>query len=80
MLKYFAIISCALYLLEHASWSCKNLEPSRDVDLEAFLRWVEGGDLAKVEREIEVARRDYRRRTEMNWKLVYGSADISAKL
>ncbi|KAI0746928.1 acyl-CoA dehydrogenase NM domain-like protein [Daedaleopsis nitida] len=81
VLNYFAIISCALYLLEHATWAYAGNEPSREADIEAFRRWVEEGDLTKVEGEIASARGDFRARAEMNLKLVYGTGEhVHAKL
>ncbi|RPD55029.1 hypothetical protein L227DRAFT_588665 [Lentinus tigrinus ALCF2SS1-6] len=80
VLNYFAIVSCALYLLEHASWSHTSCKPTRAVDAEAFRRWVEGGDLAKAEGEVEFARADFRARAEMNFRLAFGAREVSAKL
>ncbi|RPD69725.1 acyl-CoA dehydrogenase NM domain-like protein [Lentinus tigrinus ALCF2SS1-7] len=80
VLNYFAIVSCALYLLEHASWSHTSCKPTRAVDAEAFRRWVEGGDLAKAEGEVEFARADFRARAEMNFRLAFGASEVSAKL
>ncbi|KAI0711802.1 acyl-CoA dehydrogenase NM domain-like protein [Cerioporus squamosus] len=48
VLNYFAILSCALYLLEHARWSCVNHKSTYEVDAGAFRRWIEGGELTKV--------------------------------
>ena len=81
VLNYFALVSCALYLLEHASWACAAHEPTQEVDIEAVRRWVEEGDLAKVQRAIELVRADDGRRARLNVGLVYGSSvDLSAKL
>ena len=80
MLNYFAIVSCALYLLEHAVWAHSNHKATSEVDVEAFCRWVEGGDLSKVEREIESVRAGHTERAEINLKLVYGLGEMSAKL
>ncbi|KAF7789270.1 hypothetical protein EIP86_000211 [Pleurotus ostreatoroseus] len=81
VLNYFAIVSSALYLLEHASWACTTKEPTQEVDIEAVRRWVEEGELAKVEREIELVRADDGRRVGLNTGLVYGPhANFSAKL
>jgi hypothetical protein len=80
LLNHFAIVTSALYLLEHASWSYATHEPTRDVDVEAVRRWIEEGDLAKVEREIELVRGDKGNRAGLNTGLVYGAGGISAKL
>ena len=80
MLNYFAIISCALYLLEHAVWAHATRKATSEVDVEAFCRWVEGGDLSKVEGEIESVRAGHTERAEINLKLVYGLGEMSAKL
>ncbi|RDX54655.1 acyl-CoA dehydrogenase NM domain-like protein [Lentinus brumalis] len=80
LLDYFAIISCALYLLEHATWSCRNNEATREVDVEAFRRWMERGDLAKAEGDIRALRGDSSRRVQMNSQLVFGSNAAVAKL
>ena len=58
MLNHFAVTSCALYLLEHATWSYQSKEPTYEVDTEAFRRWVERGDLARAERDINVVRNE----------------------
>ncbi|KAJ3526497.1 hypothetical protein NM688_g8255 [Phlebia brevispora] len=80
VLNHFALVSSALYLLEHASWAYANHEPTRDIDVEAVRRWVEEGDLAKVEREIALVRADGGHRLGLNTGLVYGAKDVSAKL
>ncbi|TFK89917.1 acyl-CoA dehydrogenase NM domain-like protein [Polyporus arcularius HHB13444] len=80
LLDYFAIISCALYLLEHATWSCRNCEATREVDVEAFRRWMERGDLAKAEGSIRALRGDSSRRVQMNSQLVFGPEAAVAKL
>ncbi|KAI9065647.1 acyl-CoA dehydrogenase NM domain-like protein [Trametes sanguinea] len=79
-LNHFASLSCALYLLEHATWSFANAETSREEDAEAFRRWVCEGDLVKTEGGIESVRRDGKGRVELNSRLVYGSGDATAKL
>ncbi|KAI9065652.1 acyl-CoA dehydrogenase NM domain-like protein [Trametes sanguinea] len=79
-LNHFASLSCALYLLEHATWSCAKGEASREEDVEAFRRWVCEGDLVKTEGDIESVRRDGKGRVELNSKLVYGSGVAVVKL
>ena len=80
VLNHFAVVSCSLQLLEHASWAVKNNELTKEVDIEAFRRWVEEGDLAKFEREIERVREDKGSRVVLDSSLVYGSATESSKL
>ncbi len=80
VLNYFALISCGLYLLEHASWSYATRKASAELDAEAFRRWVEFGDLEKVEGQIEDARTDGRGKVEMDLELVYGPGKLSPKL
>ncbi|KAI0711134.1 acyl-CoA dehydrogenase NM domain-like protein [Cerioporus squamosus] len=80
LLNYFAIISCALCLLEHATWSCRNHEPTREVDVEAFRRWMECGDLARAEEDIKAVRGDSRHRVQMDSQLVFGPTEAAAKL
>ncbi|CDO73690.1 hypothetical protein BN946_scf185015.g18 [Trametes cinnabarina] len=79
-LDFFASLSCALYLLEHAAWSYGTAEPTQEEDVEAFRRWVSEGNLAKTEGEIEGVRRAGSWRETLNSRLVYGSGDVSSKL
>ncbi|KAI8985025.1 acyl-CoA dehydrogenase NM domain-like protein [Trametes punicea] len=80
ILNHFAALSCGLYLLEHANWSCKRSEPTCEEDVEAFRRWVCEGDLTKTEVEIESVKKEHRARAELNSRLVFGAAAASAKL
>ncbi|TBU48066.1 acyl-CoA dehydrogenase NM domain-like protein [Dichomitus squalens] len=80
LLNYFAAISCALYLLEHATWSRNVKEASSEVDLEAFRRWVEEGEIAHTHVQMTKAREDYHRRIALNSKIVYGGDVLAAKL
>ena len=80
MRDHFALLSRALYLMEHARWSCGNREASREADVVAFRRWVREGDLVKTEGDIESVRRDGEGRVERNSRLVYGYGVASARL
>ena len=80
LLHYFGAISCAFYLVEHAIWSLSMNEPMREVDVEAFRRWVEEGDLAHTQGQIAKAREDYHGRKALDSKMVYGVGDVTAKL
>ncbi len=50
------------------------------MDVEAFRRWMERGDLAKVEGDIRALRGDSSRRVQMNSQLVFGPEAAVAKL
>jgi len=50
VLNCFAGVSCGVYLLEHAIWSCTSSEPTQDIDLKAFRRWILERDLQQSER------------------------------
>ncbi|OSD08165.1 acyl-CoA dehydrogenase NM domain-like protein [Trametes coccinea BRFM310] len=79
-LNHFASLSCALYLLEHATWSYTRAGASCEEDVEAFRRWVSEGDVVKTESDIKSVRRDGVGRVHLNSRLVYGSGVACAKL
>ncbi|EJF59538.1 acyl-CoA dehydrogenase NM domain-like protein [Dichomitus squalens LYAD-421 SS1] len=80
LLNYFAAISCALYLLEHVTWSISVKDATSEVDLEAFRRWVEEGEIAHTHDQMTKAQEDYHRRIALNSKIVYGGDVLAAKL
>lgn len=77
-LNCFASVSCSVYLLEHAIWSHASDEPTRDIDLEAFRRWVLEGDLQQSLAETERIAQRYEARALMNRELVYGPSSSTS--
>lgn len=65
----------SLYLLEHAIWSHTNATTQSAVDIEAFSRWVEGGELAVSREEVRKALKASLNRSKMDTVLVYGGYD-----
>ncbi|KAH9852504.1 acyl-CoA dehydrogenase NM domain-like protein [Lenzites betulinus] len=80
VLNYFGTASSALNLLEHAAWARTTGAPSRDVDAEAFRRWMASGDLALFETRIADIERDGAKRAALDQALVYGAGAGKAKL
>ncbi|KAI0827047.1 acyl-CoA dehydrogenase NM domain-like protein [Trametes gibbosa] len=80
VMNYFGTASSALYLLEHATWSRTTGERSRDVDAEAFRRWMASGDLTLFESRIADIERDGGSRTAIDQALVYGPGAGKARL
>ena len=67
-------VASSIYLLEHAIWSYKNSEPTKELDSEVFRRWVLEGE---VEGALQAVRRirtgDSRRnRAQVNSQLAFG--------
>ncbi len=66
-------IACSVYLLEHAIWSYSTEEPTRDIDVEVFVRWtVEGGTLAAIY-DVKRAKESSGERESANSAIVFGS-------
>ncbi|ETW82236.1 hypothetical protein HETIRDRAFT_317913 [Heterobasidion irregulare TC 32-1] len=83
VLNLFASVSCALFLLGRAAWAVRNGEATKEVDIEAFRRWVEEGDMEGDLRGIAALQKEWRRRAELDLKMVYGaggSAGVGSKL
>ncbi|KAF8903126.1 acyl-CoA dehydrogenase/oxidase [Gymnopilus junonius] len=73
-------IASGVYLLEHAIWSHKNSEPTRDLDVEVFRRWVAESDLEAAIQSVEKAKSDSQERIRVNSALVFGLDAVKAKL
>lgn len=74
VLNYFASISCGIYLLQHAILSVGIRGQALDVDIEAFRRWVDEGDVHTYAQEAEaVLAEDDIARAKLNSLLVYGA-------
>lgn len=69
----------ALYLLEHAMWACAREEPSRELDVEVFRRWVEEGGIHALVEEVSLARDAPKDRAEVDLMLVYGLEEESIR-
>lgn len=73
-LNYFASISCGIFLLQHASWAVNTGDQACDVDVEAFQRWMDEGDIHTYAREVEaVLAGDCENRVRLNSLMVYGA-------
>ncbi|KAF8176435.1 acyl-CoA dehydrogenase NM domain-like protein [Mycena galopus ATCC 62051] len=58
ILTLFGHVASALFLLEHAAWTCASSEPSAAVDIAVFERWVDGckpilDEIADLEEGVE---------------------------
>lgn len=66
-------VASSIYLLEHAIWSYKNSEQTKELDSEVFRRWVLEGE---VEGALQAVRRirtgDSRNRAQLNAQLAFG--------
>jgi len=66
-------VASSIYLLEHATWSYKNSELTKELDSEVFRRWVLEGE---VEGALQALRRirtgDSRNRAQLNSRLAFG--------
>ena len=54
-------------------WAVRNGEATKEVAVEAFRRWVEEGDAECYLKEIAVLRKEWKRRAELDSKMVYGT-------
>lgn len=72
-------IACAVYLLEHAIWAYKVNAASRQVDLDAFKRWVEEGGLTEAVADVRRAKQAQPQRLQEDKDLVYG-IDVNFKV
>jgi alkylation response protein AidB-like acyl-CoA dehydrogenase len=73
VLNYFASISCAMYLLQHALWAIKEDTATQAVDVEAVRRWVDEGDVHSYAKEIaSITGQDHAQRVRLNLEMVYG--------
>jgi len=76
----FGYMTAALYLLEHAVWSHVTNEPEKDIDAEAFTRWIEEAGMDTAVKEVQKMKQAGEARIKRNAALVYGGAQGSAKL
>jgi len=67
-------IASSLYLLQHAVWSYTRREVEREVDTDAFRRWVIEGGLKIVQDEVKRAQVAATERVRFDSALVYGCA------
>ncbi|KAI0057809.1 acyl-CoA dehydrogenase NM domain-like protein [Artomyces pyxidatus] len=67
-------ITTSLYLLEHAAWSHSTRDRQRDIDVEAFRRWVDEGGLKTARDDVKrvLGAGDYR--SQLDFALVYGGS------
>lgn len=74
-------IASSSYLLEHAIWSCSNVEAEHDTDVEVFRRWALEGGMMMVIADVRCAKSNTDRRLRTNYSLVFGgSSTPKAKL
>lgn len=76
----FGYMTAALYLLEHAVWSHVNNEPEREIDAEAFTRWIEEVGMDTAVKEVQTMKHAGEARIKKNVAFVYGGAQGAAKL
>ncbi|KIL63209.1 hypothetical protein M378DRAFT_25143 [Amanita muscaria Koide BX008] len=79
-LRLLGSVASAIYLLEHAIWSVLSGEPSMDVDIEVFVRWVVEGDILLAITKVKEAKRSNHKKEEINSAMVFGSSSIRTKL
>ena len=66
-------LACSIYLLEHALWSYSTGEPTKDTDIEVFVRWtVEGGTLAAIS-DVKKAKESGEKREATDSAIVFGA-------
>jgi len=75
-------LSAALYLLEHAIWTCAHPDTEEwEVDAEVFARWVERrGELTRTKEEVERVLSEDRSARAVEKAIVYGKASSRTKL
>lgn len=67
-------IASSAYLLEHAIWSYTISEPTKDLDIEVFARWILEGDMEAAIHAVRRAKADIEGRINSNYALVFGSS------
>jgi len=66
------LVASSIYLLEHAVWSFTTNEPSLEVDIEVFKRWVlEGGTAEAAIASVRRAKKHSSKRVEINSTIVF---------
>jgi len=74
-----AVASC-IYLLEHAIWSYKNSELTKELDSEVFRRWVLEGEVEGAHQAVRCIRTgDSQNRAQLNAQLAFGGV-VGSKL
>ena len=76
----FGYVTAALYLLEHAVWSHENNDAEKEVDADAFVRWVEEAGMESAVKEVQKMKHAGDERVKKNAALVYGGVHGIAKL
>jgi hypothetical protein len=65
-------IASGAYLLEHAIWSYNTSEPTKDLDIEVFGRWILEGDMEAAIHAVQRAKANVEGRINSNYALVFG--------
>ncbi|KAF8195441.1 hypothetical protein BJ912DRAFT_847226 [Pholiota molesta] len=65
-------IASGAYLLEHAIWSYNTSEPTKDLDIEVFGRWILEGDMEAAIHAVQRAKVNVEGRINSNYALVFG--------
>ncbi|KAJ3497462.1 hypothetical protein NLJ89_g10346 [Agrocybe chaxingu] len=70
-------IASSVYLLEHAIWAHNTSEPTKELDVEVFQRWVREGGVEADIQAVSRAKADSGERVSLNSALVFGSREKS---
>ncbi|KAK2465325.1 hypothetical protein APHAL10511_002679 [Amanita phalloides] len=65
-------VACSVYLLEHAIWSHSTGEPSKDIDIEVFVRWTKEGGTVSAISDVDTAKKADGGRVSANFAIVFG--------
>ncbi|KAF8964393.1 acyl-CoA dehydrogenase/oxidase [Flammula alnicola] len=71
-LMLIGAIASSIYLLEHAIWSYNNSEPTKDLDVEVFKRWIFEGGVEGAIQAVQRAKVNTEERVKLNSALVFG--------
>jgi hypothetical protein len=66
------VVTSSIYLLEHAVWSFTTNEPSLEVDIEVFKRWVIESDTVSAIASVRRAKKHSSQRVKINSTIVFG--------
>ncbi|PFH54068.1 hypothetical protein AMATHDRAFT_845 [Amanita thiersii Skay4041] len=71
-LMLMGCVASSIYLLEHANWAYATGEPTKDIDVDVFMRWViEGGTMAAIA-DVKKAKQSGEGRIAANSSMVFG--------
>ncbi|KAH6912831.1 acyl-CoA dehydrogenase domain-containing protein [Coprinopsis sp. MPI-PUGE-AT-0042] len=73
-------VASAVYLLEHANWAVKHNEPTRDVDVEVFQRWVLEDGFCKALDALVRSMQTDEAKSQLDRRIVFGREATRTKL